>query len=98
MADVVLIPTGKLEHAALGRALLQLFPGNVFRVRPDVAPQDGFTSVPRPGKSAAAKRLSAFPSATAARGPARPWRFLQAIFSGCRAGIPVAGSRPAAGR
>jgi hypothetical protein len=44
MAEVVLIPTGKLEHAALGPALLRLFPGNMFRVRPHNAPQDGFTS------------------------------------------------------
>lgn len=45
MAEVVLIPTGQLEHAALGPALLRLFPGNVFHTRPQYRSHDGFTSV-----------------------------------------------------
>src|SRR5260370_9201207 len=60
MPQVVLIPTGKLEHAALGPALAQLFPGATFITRPKSGHLDGFTSVdvtrlappPRPVPSA----------------------------------------------
>src|SRR6266404_5085681 len=44
MAVVALIPTGKLEHAALGPALARLFPDDTFVVRPPARPLDGFTS------------------------------------------------------
>ncbi len=44
MAVVALIPTGKLEHAALGPALSRLFPDDVFVVRPPERPLNGFTS------------------------------------------------------
>jgi hypothetical protein len=44
MAVVALIPTGKMEHAALGPALAQLFPEDVFVVRPPERHLDGFTS------------------------------------------------------
>lgn len=45
MAEVVLIPTGTLEHAALGPSLSRLFPGHEFVARPKERPRDGFTSV-----------------------------------------------------
>jgi hypothetical protein len=44
MAVVALIPTGKLEHAALGSALARLFPDAIFVVRPPEKHLDGFTS------------------------------------------------------
>ena len=44
MAVIALIPTGKLEHAALGAALEKLFPGHTFVTRPSESPLDGFTS------------------------------------------------------
>ena len=44
MAVVALIPTGKLEHAALGPALARLFPDHAFVVRPPEQHLDGFTS------------------------------------------------------
>src|SRR6266542_4813765 len=44
MAVVALIPTGKLEHAALGPALARLFPDDTFVVRPPERHLDGFTS------------------------------------------------------
>ncbi len=44
MAQVVLIPTGRLEHAALAPALQRLFPNHDFIPRPKEKPLDGFTS------------------------------------------------------
>ena len=44
MAVVALIPTGKLEHAALCPALARLFPDDRFVVRPAERNLDGFTS------------------------------------------------------
>ena len=44
MAVVALIPTGKMEHPALGPALAQLFPEDNFVVRPPERHLDGFTS------------------------------------------------------
>jgi len=44
MAVVALIPTGKLEHAALEPALGRLFPNDTFVVRPPERHLDGFTS------------------------------------------------------
>jgi hypothetical protein len=44
MAQVVLIPTGRLEHAALGPALKRLFPDHDFIPRPKEKHLDGFTS------------------------------------------------------
>jgi hypothetical protein len=44
MAVVALIPTGKLEHAALAPALSALFPDHTFVVRPKERHLDGFTS------------------------------------------------------
>jgi hypothetical protein len=44
MAQVVLIPTGRLEHAALAPALKRLFPDHDFRCRPKEKHLDGFTS------------------------------------------------------
>jgi hypothetical protein len=44
MAVVALIPTGKLEHTALGPALARLFPDHDFVVRPPERHLDGFTS------------------------------------------------------
>ncbi len=44
MAVVALIPTGRLEHRALGPALGRLFPDDRFVVRPPEAPLNGFTS------------------------------------------------------
>jgi len=44
MAVVALIPTGKLEHAGLVRALTPLFPVHTFVVRPPERHLDGFTS------------------------------------------------------
>ncbi len=44
MAVVALIPTGKMEHAALGPALARLFPDHDFVVRPPEKHLDGFTS------------------------------------------------------
>jgi len=44
MAVVALIPTGKLEHAALGPSLSRLFPDHAFVVRPPERHLDGFTS------------------------------------------------------
>ena len=44
MAVVALIPTGKLEHIALGPALSRLFPNHTFVVRPRERNLDGFTS------------------------------------------------------
>jgi hypothetical protein len=44
MAVVALIPTGRLEHAALGPALARLFPEDHFVVRPAERNLDGFTS------------------------------------------------------
>jgi hypothetical protein len=41
---VVLIPTGRLEHAALAGSLQQLFPAHSFRANPADEPFDGFTS------------------------------------------------------
>jgi hypothetical protein len=45
MAVVALIPTGKMEHAALTPALNSLFPNDSFVVRPPEKHLDGFTSV-----------------------------------------------------
>ncbi len=45
MAVVALIPTGKLEHLALGPALARLFPDHDFVVRPPEVNLDGFTSL-----------------------------------------------------
>ena len=45
MAQVVLIPTGRLEHAALGPSLKRLFPAHDFLPRPKDQHHDGFTSV-----------------------------------------------------
>lgn len=44
MAVVALIPTGRLEHAAIGTALKRLFPNHEFVVRPRERNLDGFTS------------------------------------------------------
>ncbi len=44
MAVVALIPTGKMEHAALGPALARLFPDDPFVVLPPERHLDGFTS------------------------------------------------------
>jgi hypothetical protein len=44
MAVVALIPTGRLEHLALGPALETLFPDHTFVVRPRERHLDGFTS------------------------------------------------------
>jgi hypothetical protein len=44
MPVVVLIPTGKLEHAALAPALAPLFPDTAFHSRPHDEHLDGFTS------------------------------------------------------
>ncbi len=44
MAQVVLIPTGKLEHAALAPSLKRLFPTADFSPRPKEAHLNGFTS------------------------------------------------------
>src|SRR5271154_7121301 len=44
MAHVILIPTGKMEFAALGPALERLFPGHSFSAFPPGGPLDGFTS------------------------------------------------------
>jgi hypothetical protein len=44
MAVIALIPTGKLEHAALGPALENLFPEHTFVTRPSESHLDGFTS------------------------------------------------------
>lgn len=44
MAQVVLIPTGRLEHAALAPALKRLFPDDDFIPRPKEKHLDGFTS------------------------------------------------------
>jgi hypothetical protein len=44
MAVIALIPTGKLEHAALGPALARLFPDDHFVVRPRETHLNGFTS------------------------------------------------------
>jgi hypothetical protein len=44
MAEVVLIPTGKLEHTALHLALGRLFPEHTFAPRPPDRHLDGFTS------------------------------------------------------
>lgn len=44
MADVVLIPTGKMEHAALATALSRLFRNHDFAVRPPESHLVGFTS------------------------------------------------------
>ncbi len=44
MAQVVLIPTGRLEHAALAPALKRLFPDHDFIARPKEKHLDGFTS------------------------------------------------------
>ena len=44
MAQVVLIPTGRLEHAALAPALKRLFPDHDFIPRPKERHLDGFTS------------------------------------------------------
>ncbi len=44
MAVVALIPTGKMEHRALGDALGRIFPGHVFVAHPTEEHLDGFTS------------------------------------------------------
>lgn len=44
MAVVALIPTGRLEHAALAASLERLFPDDTFLVRPPEQNLDGFTS------------------------------------------------------
>jgi hypothetical protein len=44
MVVVALIPTGKLEHIALGPALKRLYPNHSFVVRPRERHLDGFTS------------------------------------------------------
>lgn len=44
MAQVVLIPTGRLEHAALAPALKRLFPSDDFLPHPKEKHLDGFTS------------------------------------------------------
>ena len=44
MAVIALIPTGKLEHAALGPALEKLFPEHTFVTRPSESNLNGFTS------------------------------------------------------
>ena len=44
MADVVLLPTGKMEHAGLVPALSALFPEVEFVVEPPDEPLTGFTS------------------------------------------------------
>ncbi len=44
MAVVALIPTGKMEHSALGPSLQRIFPGHTFVVRPPEKLMDGFTS------------------------------------------------------
>jgi hypothetical protein len=44
MPVVVLIPTGKLEHAALATALARVFPGVIFNTRPHDEHLAGFTS------------------------------------------------------
>jgi hypothetical protein len=44
MANVILIPTGRMEFAALGPALARLFPGHTFPSFPPTGPLDGFTS------------------------------------------------------
>jgi hypothetical protein len=44
LAVVALIPTGKLENAALGAALATLFPDDTFVVRLEEMPLSGFTS------------------------------------------------------
>ena len=44
MSTIALIPTGKMEHAALGAALGRLFPDHCFIVRPPEMNLDGFTS------------------------------------------------------
>ncbi|MHB1560081.1 MAG: hypothetical protein ACYC61_21735 [Isosphaeraceae bacterium] len=44
MAVVALIPTGVMEHRALGRALAAVFPGHDFVAHPPERHADGFTS------------------------------------------------------
>ena len=44
MAVVALIPTGVMEHRALGHALATVFPGHAFVARPPERHADGFTS------------------------------------------------------
>jgi hypothetical protein len=44
MAVVALIPTGEMEHRALGEALAAVFPGHKFVPRPPEKPANGFTS------------------------------------------------------
>lgn len=44
MAVVALIPTGKMEHLALGTSLQRIFPEHDFVVRPTEDVLDGFTS------------------------------------------------------
>lgn len=43
MAVVALIPTGVMEHRALGRALAAFFPGHDFVAHPPERHADGFT-------------------------------------------------------
>jgi hypothetical protein len=52
MPRVVLIPTGRMEHAVLGASLSPLFPGVVFDSEPPGAPHSSFTSmnVTHPGR------------------------------------------------
>lgn len=44
MPKVILIPTGRMEHAALGASLSALFPGVMFESDPPGVPLNGFTS------------------------------------------------------
>ena len=44
MAVVALIPTGSMEHLALGEALGRLFPHDSFLVRPPEQHLNGFTT------------------------------------------------------
>src|SRR5438270_13014223 len=44
MAVVALIPTGVMEHRALGHALATVFPDHAFVARPPERHLDGFTS------------------------------------------------------